>query len=547
MTVSGPSLLRPSLLVLVFTCGAFAQPFLPPNSILNAASYMQPGLPGGALAQGSMFSIFGRSLGPAVPAQATAFPLGATLQGVSIRVTQGARSVDVYPIYVSATQINAILPSNAPLGLASLQVTFSGARSNLAPVRIAPNSPGLFTATGYGAGPGIFQNYVSAADQPINSSLNSVKPGQVVTLWGTGLGPITSADNVAPPVGTLNTGVQVFVGNKAVTNLLYAGRAPCCAAVDQIVFEIPADTPEGCFVPVQLRSGGAVSNSVTMAVRREGGACVDSANPLATAFAAGKKTGLAAATRFRMRADTSVPTNRDFTGDFASVFLTQPAGMPFSYDPLVALPPPGSCSTYTATGDLLSGSGLLRAPGRALNAGAVTATGGRGPVAVNGSTLVGVNGELPGIANQPLFYTTGNATLRAAGGADVGAFEVTLASPAGVSWSNRDTFATVDRSRPVEFRFSGGGSRPVFVGGIGVDLPTNSSAMFLCRVPAQAESFSVPAVMLGNIQPTRSRVLRSPGVLFITLLSDQKDLSATGLDAGSGFAVDIQSKTVIFR
>ncbi len=90
--------------------------------------------------------------------------------------------------------------------------------------------------------------------------------------------------------------------------------------MDQIVFEIPAETPEGCFVPVHLRSGGAVSNSVTVAVRKEGGACKDSQSPLATAFAVGKKTGMAMSTGFRMRADTSVPVNRDFTGDFASVF-----------------------------------------------------------------------------------------------------------------------------------------------------------------------------------------------------------------------------------
>lgn len=129
-----------------------------------------------------MFLIFGRNLGPATPAQAASFPLPATLQNVSIRLTQGTQGVDVYPIYVSATHINAILPSTAPGGMASLQLTYSGVKSNFAPVRVAPSPPGLFTATGYGAGPGIFQNYVSASEQPINSPLNPAKPGQLVTL-----------------------------------------------------------------------------------------------------------------------------------------------------------------------------------------------------------------------------------------------------------------------------------------------------------------------------------------------------------------------------
>lgn len=535
------------LFVLLSTGGALAQPFIPPKSIVNAASYMPPGIPGGALARGSMFSVFGRNLGPAAPAQVSAFPLGASFQGVSIRVTQGARSVDVLPVYVSATQINAILPSNAPVGLASLQVTYNGARSNLAPLRIATNGPGLFTATGYGAGPGIFQNYVSATEQPINSALDSVKPGQLVTLWGTGLGPITAADNIAPPVGNIAVEVAIWVGNKAVSRILYSGRAPCCSAVDQIVFEVPADAPEGCFVPVQLKAGDAVSNTVTMAIRKEGGSCVDSSNPLSTALAAGKKTGLGLLTRVQMRADTSIATNRDFTGDFASLFLNQAAGMPFAYDPILSLPPEGACSTYTANGDLMGGGALLRVTGSALNAGALTVTGSRGPLPVSGSTLIGLSGELPGTADLPLFLDSGNVTLRGAGGADVSAFSVSVAPATALTWSNRDSFNLVDRNTPLALRFTGAGSRSVLVGGIGVDLPTNASAMFLCSVPAGAESFTVPGIFTSNFPAARTRILSSPGLLFVGVMSERRSLDATGLDAGAALSMHVQSKTVIYR
>lgn len=526
---------------------ALAQPFIPPRSILNAASYMQPSLPSGALARGSMFSIFGRNLGPATPAQAASFPLPTTLSSVSIRVTQGTQSVDVYPIYVSATQINAILPSNTPLGNASLQLTYNGTRSNPAPVRIAANAPGLFTATGYGSGPGIFQNYVSAAEQPINSAITSVKPGQIVTLWGTGLGAISAPDNVAPPVGNLTAPVQVVVGGKPVTSVLYSGRAPCCAAVDQIVFEVPVDSPEGCFVPVHLKAGDAVSNAVTIAVRKDGGACTDSENALSTALAGGKKTGLAIATRVRMRADTSVPANRDFTGDFASVFLNQQAGSPFNYDPILAMPPAGTCSTYTVSGDLLAGASLQRSPGRTLGAGALTITGARGPITLSNNTLLGVSGELPGAANLPLFLSSGAATIRGAGGADVAAFNVAVDVPTGVTWTNRDALTIVDRNAPLTFRFTGAGAKSVVVGGVGVDLPTNSSAMFLCSVPSGSESFTVPAIPMSNLPSARNRAMRSPAAVFIGVISDRKPLTATGLDEGSAISLDIQSKTVLFR
>src|SRR5580698_1673603 len=96
-----------------------------PRGIVNAASFVAPGLPGGAIAQGSIFSIFGTNLGPG-SSPPLAFPLVTTLGGVSIKVSQGANSVNAIPLFVSPGQINALMPSNTPLGLVSVQVTFNG-------------------------------------------------------------------------------------------------------------------------------------------------------------------------------------------------------------------------------------------------------------------------------------------------------------------------------------------------------------------------------------------------------------------------------------
>lgn len=65
-------------------------PFVSYGGVFNAASYTPAGLPHGALPRGGLITLFGRNLGPATP--------------------------------VSATQINSILPSRAPLGKATLQV-----------------------------------------------------------------------------------------------------------------------------------------------------------------------------------------------------------------------------------------------------------------------------------------------------------------------------------------------------------------------------------------------------------------------------------------
>ena len=165
---------------------------------------MPPRLPGGAIAQGSIFSIFGTRIGPATGVQATSFPLPTTLGGITITVT-GSTTVNAIPLYVSDSQINAIMPSNAPVGVASVRVKTVNQQSNAMTVNISPSAFGIFTATGTGLGPGILQNFVSQTNQPINSATIAAQPGQVITLWGTGLGPV-SADNVAPTAGNARAG-----------------------------------------------------------------------------------------------------------------------------------------------------------------------------------------------------------------------------------------------------------------------------------------------------------------------------------------------------
>jgi uncharacterized protein (TIGR03437 family) len=121
-----------------------------PHSIVNAASFVNPALPGGAIARGSVFSISGQNLGPAGLAQPSSPPFATALSGVSIRITQGNTTVDSIPVSAIANNITAIMPSNAPLGLASVQVTNNGLRSNPSPVTIVNSSFGAFAAASGG-------------------------------------------------------------------------------------------------------------------------------------------------------------------------------------------------------------------------------------------------------------------------------------------------------------------------------------------------------------------------------------------------------------
>ncbi len=191
-----------SALLLALGAGmTYAQPFLFYRGIVNAASFAPPGLPNGSIARGSIFSIFGRDLGP-TDSPPLAFPLQTTLGGVSIEVCQGGNCVAAIPLFVSPGQINAVMPSNAPLGEVSIRVTYNG-EGNFSPATVAASSLGVFAVNRAGFGPGIVQNFLAQDDQPVNSAVATVRPGQVVTLWGTGLGPGLNADNAQPQAGDL--------------------------------------------------------------------------------------------------------------------------------------------------------------------------------------------------------------------------------------------------------------------------------------------------------------------------------------------------------
>ena len=146
--------LRLLLLHLAASATLFSQtPRIAYRGVLNAASFTPAGLPGGGIAQGSFFSIFGQSLGPATPAEQISFPLQTSFSGVSVTVSQGGTTVAVIPVFVSSSQINAIMPSNAPLGLDALQVTFNGLKSSNSPVRVVNASVGIVSVSGLGNGP----------------------------------------------------------------------------------------------------------------------------------------------------------------------------------------------------------------------------------------------------------------------------------------------------------------------------------------------------------------------------------------------------------
>src|SRR5437763_1168016 len=177
----------------VSTCLA-AAPEIRSGGVLNAASY------GSGIAQGSFFSIFGTGLGPAsgISAQLPYPVLLPASNGTSVTVNSGGNAFHAFITYARASQVNAIMPSNVPAGPATVTVSFSGVTSQPEPINVVQENFGVVTENAQGWGQAAAQFLPLFGKNNITSPAN---PGQVMILYGTGLGrlPSGSADNEPIP------------------------------------------------------------------------------------------------------------------------------------------------------------------------------------------------------------------------------------------------------------------------------------------------------------------------------------------------------------
>jgi len=231
-------------------------------SVANAASLVAP------IARGSYFTINGAGLAPdGFISTLQNYPIPFVINDVSVSITQGSITMNALVHSVTSTQINAVMPSKTPLGEVELRVTYRGVTGPPTVVNIVEASWGSFHTNGAA----VIQN-ITASSQPMNTPESPAMPSQNVILWGTGLGAILGDDAMPPPLGQLPSRVEVLVGGVP-AQLLYNGRAACCAAVDNLIFTVPAGAPMGCKVPVTVRVNDIEANSVTMSISSDGQRC----------------------------------------------------------------------------------------------------------------------------------------------------------------------------------------------------------------------------------------------------------------------------------
>jgi uncharacterized protein (TIGR03437 family) len=238
------------------------------GGIVNAASYVN-----GPIAPGEMVSLFGTGLGPetvtpfAPPAAGT--PIGSSLAGVT--VTFGTTAAPL--IFVSATQIAAMVPYSLTGTTVSVTVQNNSTSSAAFDVPLAASAPGLFTLGSGGIGQGaVFNVNESTGEYTLNSETNPATKGGLIVLYGTGAG-VTTPAGTDGAISTSNTAFTApaagLVVNGADATVLYFGPAPGLVdGVFQMNVRLPATMSAGRAIPLVATIGAQSSQGgVTIVVK----------------------------------------------------------------------------------------------------------------------------------------------------------------------------------------------------------------------------------------------------------------------------------------
>jgi uncharacterized protein (TIGR03437 family) len=217
---------------------------IPLTCVIHAATFLL-----WPVAPGEIVALMGSGLGPAqgIGSQATPqSPFPVRVSGVQVTFDGTPAPL----LWVQDSQINAIVPwSLTPGTNTQICVSYGGTQTNCLTWPVAQTAPGVFTVDG---------THAAALNQDgsINSATNPAAPGSIVSVYATGLGPISPAQadgtlvGLPLPSNVVQTGVvdeQFEVGPfgcncylSAPVPVTFVGPAAyLVAGASQINFQLP--------------------------------------------------------------------------------------------------------------------------------------------------------------------------------------------------------------------------------------------------------------------------------------------------------------------
>jgi uncharacterized protein (TIGR03437 family) len=230
----------------VFFPPAEAQPTVGNGGVVNAATYRRE------IAGGSIVTMFGQNL-TYRPVGQPRLPLPTQYNGSQVLVN--GRPVPL--LYSSPTQINFTLPAGTT-SPATIAINKGGQDfPQQETVQVLGAAPGIFSADGTGSGQGAI---LHAGTAQLANAARPARAGDLLEIYLTGLldCPLEQACiQVAPDV--------TIAGVPA--PLLFYGRAPGFAGLNQINVRVPQGVAASATAPVVVSYAGRASNQVTIAVQ----------------------------------------------------------------------------------------------------------------------------------------------------------------------------------------------------------------------------------------------------------------------------------------
>jgi uncharacterized protein (TIGR03437 family) len=156
----------------------------------------------------------------------------------------------VTPISTTPTAITATVPQSVAIGAAEIQVQSGGTSSNQVLIPVSVTSPGIFSQNGGGYG----QGYILNKDGTLNTPSNPATPGDPVTIFATGVGPVSFTPGVYPE----NYAVTAFPVNVFFDGLYAGGLAARMGPVNGFpgsVYQITVYVPNLANFPLPPLAG----------------------------------------------------------------------------------------------------------------------------------------------------------------------------------------------------------------------------------------------------------------------------------------------------
>jgi trimeric autotransporter adhesin len=267
----------PSYYFMYFITACFLSPLHGQQvlSVVSAANN-QP-----VISPNSLATIYGANLasGAASAQMDASGALPTAIGGTSVSV--GGKPAQL--LYVSPSQINLLVPSNTPLGSATVSVTSPNSQTAASgTVPVALTSPGIFTLPCLRPSRGAVLNGVTFSPEPFQAttSQNSIADKRTrLSLFATGLryaGNSTLNPSVTNVANAVTAQATDSLGGVHSLPVEYAGAAPNFAGLDQVNVVVPPDLDGAGLVNVQLQSGNTSSNPVSIVMSQSGSAGVNS-------------------------------------------------------------------------------------------------------------------------------------------------------------------------------------------------------------------------------------------------------------------------------